>query len=95
MITLKETTLNKLTVHRDQLTATGDNAFALGSAGEIFNGIIYCKTNNALLGDSSNQTFPLNASDSISVERIDLSTIYAKNADAGVNIVLELIGGLE
>lgn len=81
------------TLYHTAITAWADDPFLIVPLGTIFSGVILITSNNALIGDSVLQSFPLNEGDSISVSNIDLGRLYFKNATAGSNITIEVIGG--
>lgn len=53
---------------------------------------ILFSTHDALVGDSSNQRYPKSAGTTLSVGYVDLSNLYFKNAGAGQNTKLNIIG---
>jgi len=55
-------------------------------------GTILISTKGALVGDSSNQRYPKSAGTPLAVEYVDLSKLYFKNATAGQNTKLNIIG---
>ena len=78
---------------RLQYTASDDNAHPLTSSSTVvLSAVLYVKTNACLVGDSSNQTYPLANGDTLSVEKVDLSEIYVKNSTSGNNVVIEVVG---
>jgi len=80
-----------------QLTATAaaDTAFRVTSvATKMRDVLIYVSTNDALVGDADGQVQPLGVGESIGLSRVDVSTLYFKNANAGQNTVIILTGVL-
>lgn len=81
------------TAYEDQVTAAADTAFRLAtSETKIRDVIIYVSGNNALVGDADNQRMPLNVGESMGISWIDLSTLYFKNATAGNNTTITVLG---
>ena len=54
--------------------------------------VIIVKTNDQLLGDSSGQTYPVAAGEAIGFTLVDVSTLYFKNAGAGSNGTVHILG---
>lgn len=81
------------TAYEDQVTAAADTAFRLvTSETKIRDVIVYVSGNNALVGDADNQRMPLNVGESLGISWIDLSTLYFKNATAGNNTTITVLG---
>ena len=59
---------------------------------KLRSGVILVSTHDVLLGDLSTQSFPVAAGETISVSDIDLSQLGFKNAIAGNNAKLNVIG---
>ena len=80
-----------------QLTATAaaDAAFRVTTAStKMRDVLIYVDTNDALVGDVDGQVQPLGIGESIGLSRVDVSTLYFKNAAAGQNTKIILTGVL-
>ena len=76
-------------------TMVDDNAYRFETTTKIlYDFVITIKTQDALLGTSAAQTFPLAADASWGGRMIDLSKLYIKNAGAGSNTVVHIIGSL-
>lgn len=74
-------------------TATGDSARRFETSQKrLRDVVIRVKTNDQLFGDSDGQTFPLAAGESMGFTLVDISTVYFKNAAAGQNGVVHIIG---
>jgi len=54
--------------------------------------VIRVSTYNQLFGDSSNQRYPVNAGETVSFSKVDISTLYFKNATAGQNGTVNILG---
>lgn len=74
-------------------TATADTARRFETSQKRLRDVlITVETNNQLFGDKDGQTFPLEAGDSIGFTLVDVSTLYFKNANAGQNGTVHIIG---
>lgn len=81
------------TAYEEQITATNDNAFRIiTTSTKLRDVVIYVSGNNALVGDSANQRLPLNVGETLGISWLDLSTIYFKNATAGNNTTITVLG---
>lgn len=78
-------------VYADSITATNDNAFVLGSV-KLADAIIQVADNDALLGTATNQPIKVTNGSSLGITKVDLSTLYAKNATAGLNTTIKVFG---
>ncbi len=54
--------------------------------------IIKVSVKDQLFGDSSGQTYPVGAGEAISLPGIDISSLYFKNAVAGQNGKVDILG---
>jgi len=82
-------------VYEDQITAGADTAFALvATTTKIRDAVIYVSGHDALIGDAENQRMPLAVGSSIGLSWVDLSTFYVKNAVAGNNTTVTVLGVL-
>ena len=74
-------------------TAAADTARHFETSSKFLRDVIISvKTNNQLFGDASGQTFPLAAGESMGFTLVDISTLYFKNASAGQNGTVHIIG---
>lgn len=81
------------TVYENEHTATSDAAFRFETSEvKLRDAVILVSTQNALLGDSTNQRYPVAAAATFSMNDVDLSTLYFKNAAAGQNTKVNIIG---
>ncbi len=73
-------------------TATDDSARRFEtSSKKLRDVIIIVKTYAQLFGDSSAQTYPVGADETIGITQIDISTLYFKNSTAGQNGVVHIL----
>ena len=80
-------------VYENEHTMADDNAYRFETAEVKLRGaVILVSTHDALIGDSSNQRYPKNAGTSLSVGDVDLAELYFKNATAGQNTKINIIG---
>lgn len=81
------------TVYEHEYTAADDNAHALsGTTLLLRDVVVLVSTNDALFGDENNQRFPRAAAASFGLVYMDLSTLYVKNATAGNNTKVNVLG---
>jgi hypothetical protein len=81
------------TFYTAQYTAADDNAHAFTETStKLADVIIRCSGNAALIGNLTNQYWQMAVGDEIGLTKIDLSTLYIKNAQAGSNTVITVIG---
>lgn len=79
--------------YENEHTAVSDAAFRFETTEvKIRGAVILVSDHDVLIGDSSNQRYPRSAGTATSVSGIDLSTIYFKNAGAGDNTKINIIG---
>ena len=80
-------------VYENEHTATTDAAFRFETTEVKLRGaVIMVSTHDTLIGDSSNQRYPKSAGSSLSVGDVDLSDLYFKNAGAGDNTKINIVG---
>ena len=80
-------------VYENEHTAASDAAFRFETTEVKLRGaVILVSTHDVFIGDSSNQRYPKSAGTSLSVGDVDLSDLYFKNAGAGNNTVINIIG---
>ena len=80
-------------IHADSDTASGDTARRFSAMSLKLNwAAIQVTTNNQLFGDSSTQPVTYAADATFELENVDLSTLYFKNAAAGHNGTVSVIG---
>ncbi len=56
--------------------------------------VMIAKTNNMLLGSVGEEVYPVDAGDTVGFTLVDLSTLYFKNAVAGSNGTIVIMGVL-
>lgn len=82
-------------VYENEHTMTTDDAYRFESSEkQLKSGVVLISTQNALLGDITNQRYPKSAGTSMSIDFADLSKLYFKNAAAGQNTKINIIGVL-
>ena len=75
------------------LTATNDNPFRLvKGALWLREANIHCTTNSCLYGTGVKQEATLSAGDILTFEKFNLGDLFFKNATAGSNTVLYVVG---
>lgn len=80
-------------IYENEHTMADDSAYRFESAELKLRGAtILVSTYDALIGDSSNQRYPKTAGTSLSVGHVDLSNLYFKNATAGQNTKINIVG---
>jgi len=80
-------------VYENQDMATGDSARRFESSSKkLRDVVIQVATYAQLFGDSSNQRYQVEAGDTLGFTRVDVSTLYFKNATAGQNGVVRILG---
>ena len=57
--------------------------------------VIHVSTHGIVIGNTTNQRYPVDADDSLAVDRVDLSKLWIKNATAGQNAKINIIGVYE
>ena len=62
------------------------------SAKKLRDVVIRVSTNNQLFGSAANQRYPVNVGETISFSKVDVSTLYFKNATAGQNGTVNILG---
>jgi len=74
-------------------TATVDTARRFESEEtKLADFIVVVKTKGQLFGDVSGQTYPVAADDTFGLTKVDISTLYFKNAIAGENGTVHILG---
>jgi len=80
-------------VYENEHTMVDDIAYRFESTEMKLRGaVILVSTHDTLIGDSSNQRYPKTAGTSLAVGDVDLSDLYFKNAGAGNNTKINIIG---
>lgn len=80
-------------VYENEHTAASDAAFRFETTETKLRGaVILVSTHDALIGDSSNQRYQKTYGTTLSVSDVDLSKLYFKNATAGQNTKINIIG---
>lgn len=83
-------------IYRKQDVATVDTARRFETvAKKLRDIVIYISVNDQLFGDSANQTFLVSAGRYFGFTKVDISTLYFKNATAGQNGTIDIIGVLD
>ena len=82
-------------VYENEHTMTTDAIYRFEtSEKKLRSGVALISTKDALLGDVTNQRYPKSAGSSMSLDFTDLSKLYFKNASAGQNTKINIIGVL-
>jgi hypothetical protein len=80
-------------VYENENTATSDATRRFETTSKkLKDVIIQVETNDQLFGNASNQRFKVTAGASMGFTQVDLSTLYFKNAGAGLNGTVRIIG---
>ena len=80
-------------VYENEHTMTTDATYRFETTPVKLRGaVILVSTHNALIGDSTNQRYPKAAGTSLAVGDVDLSELYFKNAGAGNNTKINIVG---
>lgn len=80
-------------VYENEHTMVDNNPYRFETTElKLRSGVILFSTNDALVGDSSNQRYPKSAGTTLSIKYVDLSELYFKNAGAGQNTKINIIG---
>jgi len=80
-------------VYENEHTMVDDNAYHFEATElKLLSGVIIISTKDALIGDVTNQRYPKSAGTSMPLEYVDLSKLYFKNAAAGNNTKINIIG---
>jgi len=80
-------------VYENEHTMVDDTAYRFESTEMKLRGaVILVSTHDALIGDSSNQRYPKTSGTSLAVGDVDLAKLYFKNAGAGNNTKINIIG---
>jgi len=80
-------------VYAKSMTMTDDNPtrFAV-SHKKLWDVIILVETNSMLLGSSMRQVYTVGAGEAVGFTGVDISTLYFKNAGAGSNGKITVLG---
>lgn len=90
---LKEVLSFSGVVYENEDAATSDAARRFETASKKLRDIvIQVETNDQLFGNAANQRFKVTAGSSLGFTQVDLSTLYFKNAAAGQNGTVRIIG---
>lgn len=80
-------------VYENEDIATGDTARRFETTSKkLRDVIIQVKTQNQLFGNSNNQRYEVAAGEAIGFTQVDISTLYFKNATAGQNGTVRILG---
>ena len=75
------------------LTMTDDNATRFETAAKILRDIvIIVQTKPMLLGSTTVEVYPMAINDTVGITKLDISTLYFKNAGAGDNGTISILG---
>lgn len=80
-------------IYSKTMTMSDDNATRFEtSMKKLRDVVMIVKTNNMLLGSTGVEVYPVGAGETIGFTRIDISTLYFKNAVAGSNGTIIILG---
>jgi hypothetical protein len=80
-------------IYSKTMTMTDDNATRFETtAKKLRDVVIIVTTNNMLLGETGVEVYPVDADDTIGFTKADVSTLYFKNAAAGSNGTITILG---
>lgn len=80
-------------VYSKTMTMTDDNATRFEtSEKKLRDVVIIVKTNPMLLGETGVEVYPVGANEAVGFTKVDISTLYFKNAGAGNNGVITILG---
>ena len=80
-------------VYSKTMTMADDNATRFEtSAKKLRDVIIIVTTNNMLLGETGTEVYPVGADEIVGFTKVDISTLYFKNASAGSNGTITILG---
>ncbi len=80
-------------MYENEHTAANDAAFRFETTETKIRGaVVLVSDNDVLIGDSTNQRYPRDEDTALSMHDVDLSTLYFKNATAGNNTKINIIG---
>lgn len=82
-------------VYENEHTMVDDNAYRFEATEKKFrSGVVLISTKDALIGNVTNQRYPKSAGSAMSIDFTDLSQLYFKNAAAGQNTKINIVGVL-
>ena len=80
-------------VYSKTMTMSDDNATRFETtAKKLRDVVIVVKTNNMLLGETGVEVYPVDADSTVGFTKVDISTLYFKNASAGSNGTIIILG---
>lgn len=80
-------------VYENEHTMTTDAAYRFESAQLLLRDVIIrVSSHDALTGDTSNQRYPRSVGSTLGFQKVDLSKLYIKNAGAGNNTKINILG---
>lgn len=80
-------------VYSKTMTMTDDNATRFETTAKLLRDVvIIVKTYGMLLGETGVEVYPVGVGESVGFTRVDISTLYFKNASAGDNGVITILG---
>jgi len=83
-------------VYHNEHIMVNDSAYRFESTTtKLRDMVLIVSEQDLVMGDSSNQSFPLAVEDTIGFTKVDLSTMYFRNASTGTNTKINLVGTRE
>jgi len=80
-------------VYENEHTMVDDSAYRFESSSLLLRDVVIrVSTHDAVFGDSSNQRYPRSTGSTIGLTKLDLSKFYIKNAGAGSNTKINILG---
>ena len=80
-------------IYSKTMTMADDNATRFEAAAKnLRDVVIIVKTNPMLLGETGVEVYPVGADETVGFTKVDISTLYFKNAGAGNNGVITILG---
>lgn len=80
-------------IYENEHMMTDNNPYRFETTEVKLRGAVLLVTvQDALIGDSANQRYPKAAGSTLSVDGIDVSSMYFKNATAGLNTKINIVG---
>ena len=80
-------------VYSKTMTMTTDNATRFETSTKKLRDVIIIVTdNNMLLGETGVEVYPVGSGETLGSTKVDISTLYFKNASAGSNGTITILG---
>ena len=80
-------------VYSKTMTMTDNNATRFEATAKLLRDVvIVVKTNDMLLGETGVEVYPVGAGETVGFTKVDISTLYFKNAGADDNGVISILG---